>query len=303
MNRIFAVFLLAASCGPAFAAGGYVGSAVCRMCHGAIYNAFYKNPHFMSIASGQEPPERTGCEGCHGPGQEHVNNGGGKDTIVAFSQLSPQQSLDRCLTCHGESLSRAGIRSSEHTLNGMACTSCHSIHAFKRPDHLLRKPQVALCYDCHPDVRAQFAMPFKHRVEEGFMSCTDCHNPHGSFAPTWNMASRPRMVRQADANEEACIKCHADKRGPFVFEHPGVRVDGCEMCHYPHGSTNSRLLRRPAVFTMCLECHNGAGTFGRQGDGVVTESQTHNMADPRFQNCTACHVRIHGSNADVNFLR
>jgi hypothetical protein len=27
------------------------------------------------------------------------------------------------------------------------------------------------------------------------------------------------------------------------------------------------------------------------------------MADPRFRNCTACHVRIHGSNADPRFLR
>ncbi len=30
---------------------------------------------------------------------------------------------------------------------------------------------------------------------------------------------------------------------------------------------------------------------------------THNMADPRYQNCTMCHSRLHGSNADPNFLR
>jgi hypothetical protein len=30
---------------------------------------------------------------------------------------------------------------------------------------------------------------------------------------------------------------------------------------------------------------------------------THNLADPRYQNCTTCHVRIHGSNSDANFLR
>jgi ferredoxin len=27
------------------------------------------------------------------------------------------------------------------------------------------------------------------------------------------------------------------------------------------------------------------------------------MADPRYQNCTTCHVKIHGSNADARFLR
>jgi len=168
---------------------------------------------------------------------------------------------------------------------------------------LLRKPQTTLCEGCHTDVRAQFAMPFKHRVEEGVISCTDCHNPHGTFAPTWRMASRPHQVDQAAPNEEPCLKCHADKRGPFIFEHLGVRVDGCETCHAPHGSTNSRLLRRPVVFTLCLECHNGAGNFGRQGTGIPSQTPKHNMADPRYQNCTACHVRIHGSNADSSFLR
>jgi DmsE family decaheme c-type cytochrome len=117
------------------------------------------------------------------------------------------------------------------------------------------------------------------------------------------MGVRPRMVEQALGNEEPCMKCHSDKRGPFAFEHPAVRVDGCESCHMPHGSTNARLLRRPVVFTLCLECHNGAGNFGRQGDGIRLQSASHNMADPRFRNCTACHVRIHGSNSSEYFLR
>ncbi|HTM12139.1 MAG TPA: cytochrome c3 family protein, partial [Bryobacteraceae bacterium] len=70
----------------------------------------------------------------------------------------------------------------------MACTSCHSVHRAQSVRALLRKSQTPLCEECHTDVRSQFAMPFKHRVEEGVMSCTDCHNPHGSFAPTWRMA-------------------------------------------------------------------------------------------------------------------
>jgi hypothetical protein len=36
---------------------------------------------------------------------------------------------------------------------------------------------------------------------------------------------------------------------------------------------------------------------------VLLLSSAHNMLDPRFRNCTTCHVRIHGSNADPNFLR
>ncbi len=70
----------------------------------------------------------------------------------------------------------------------------------------------------------------------------------------------------------------------------------------PHGSTNEKLLRRPVTFTLCLECYNGAG-LGRENNGVFTQSASHNMLDPKYQKCTLCHVRIHGSNADATFLR
>jgi DmsE family decaheme c-type cytochrome len=99
------------------------------------------------------------------------------------------------------------------------------------------------------------------------------------------------------------MKCHVDKRGPFVYEHAVVRVEGCESCHISHGSTNPRLLKRPAAFTLCLECHNGRGNFGLESAGVAVTATFHNMADPRFQNCTSCHVRLHGSNADPFFFR
>lgn len=282
---------------------GYVGSTVCRPCHADVWSKFYKNPHFKSVASGKEDPANTGCEGCHGPAEAHLKAHGGKATIVAFSELSSKQTTTACLRCHSESLSRANIHSSPHTVNGVACTQCHSIHKSTTPKALLANRQPDLCYGCHGNLRAEFSMPFKHRVNEGVMVCTDCHNPHGTFAPTWRNGRRPSLVDHALANEEACIGCHSDKRGPFAFEHPPVRVEGCEMCHSPHGSTNSRLLRRPVVFALCLECHNGAGTFGRTGTGVPSLSQAHNMANPRYQNCTNCHVRIHGSNSSPLFLR
>jgi DmsE family decaheme c-type cytochrome len=264
---------------------------------------FYKNPHYKSVAAGNQAPENAGCESCHGPGREHVAARGGKQTIIAFSELKPAAIIDACLRCHSKDFNRAEIRRSQHTLADVACTNCHSIHRAATPKYLLAKQQANLCYDCHGQVRAQFNMPFKHRVNEGVMQCTDCHNPHGTVAPAWRMGARPRMVEHALGNEQPCLKCHVDLRGPFVFEHAAVRVDGCEQCHAPHGSTNPRLLKRPVVYTLCLECHNGAGNFGRQGDGVLTQSPAHNMADPRFRNCTTCHVRIHGSNAHRAFLR
>jgi DmsE family decaheme c-type cytochrome len=281
----------------------FVGSNACRTCHSDVWFNFHRNPHFQSIASGKEPPEKTGCEGCHGPAKAHVEARGGKTTIPnAFSLMAPAKALDTCLGCHGKDFTRANIRRSQHTLNDVACTSCHSIHRSATPKFLLAKQQKELCFGCHQTARAQFQMPFKHRVNEGVVQCSDCHNPHGTPPPSWSMGQRPRMAEHTVTNEEACLKCHSDKRGPFVYEHAPVRVEGCETCHMPHGSMNAKLLKRPVVFTVCLECHNGGGS-GTTGLGTPIQTSRHNLFDPKFQQCTTCHVRIHGSNADRYFKR
>lgn len=288
---------------PAPGGNAFVGSDVCKTCHADIWSNFYKNPHFKSIAMGSQPPERTGCEGCHGPAQAHVAARGGKTTIPhAFSLMKPAAVLEDCLTCHAKDLSKSNIQRSQHTLNGVACTSCHSIHHSPTPKFLLAKNQSETCYSCHANIRAQFEMPSHHRVNEGFMTCTDCHNPHGGFAATVGMGGSRALLARAGDSGQPCLKCHIDKRGPFVFEHPSVAVEGCQTCHNPHGSMNTRLLTRPVVFTICLECHNGAGT-GTRNAGVDMQTARHNLLDPKFQKCTACHVRIHGSNADQYFLR
>ena len=276
------------------ASNQYIGSQQCDLCHHEISQQFNTNPHFK---------EKAGCEGCHGPGGNHMAVMGSKDTIQAFSQMSPAKIVDTCLSCHEKDFSKANIRRSEHTEADVVCTNCHSIHHSETPKYLLAKQQNQLCYSCHQSVRAQFDMPVKHRVNEGVVQCTDCHNPHGTFAASWQTGIDTHMVTPGLDNEQPCLKCHVDKRGPFVFEHASVRVEGCTACHVAHGSTNAKLLKRPVVFTICLECHNGSGTFGRENTGVVMQSASHNMLDPRYQQCTLCHVRIHGSNSDPRFLR
>lgn len=285
------------------AASQFVGSEACKTCHVDIWSTFYKNPHYQAVAAKDRPPDKTGCESCHGPGQEHIAAKGGKTTIGhAFSQMKPEEILNTCLGCHATDFQKLNIRRSEHTLAGVVCTNCHSIHHSPSPKFLLQKAKSETCFACHASVRAQFDMPVKHRVNEGFMDCWDCHNPHGTFAATWKMATRPPMVEQSAFNDEACVKCHADRRGPFVYEHAPMVIEGCETCHYPHGSTNARLLRRPVEFTLCLECHNGGGK-GTRLSGVDLQTSDHNFLDPKFQRCTTCHVRMHGSNADGLFLR
>jgi DmsE family decaheme c-type cytochrome len=276
-------------------------SLTCKECHAAVWQDFFRNPHFRPTPGDEN--SYASCETCHGPSARHITAHGGKATIRAFSEMQPQQVLAACLECHSKDISRANIRSSEHTLAGVVCTNCHSVHRSTGGRFLLARRESELCYTCHQTVRAQFQMPDHHRVDEGAITCSDCHNPHGAFASAWRMGSGSHMLKAAFNTDEPCLGCHVDKRGPFVFEHGSVRVEGCMACHFPHGSTNSRLLRRPVVFTLCLECHNGAGAFGRENSGVFMTTSTHNLLDPRYQRCTLCHVRIHGSNSDPTFLR
>jgi DmsE family decaheme c-type cytochrome len=128
------------------------------------------------------------------------------------------------------------------------------------------------------------------------MSCTSCHNPHGSFMG--------RNLRLASTGvEPGCLNCHSDKRGPFVYEHAPVRNEPCTTCHEPHGSVNPRMLTRQQVYIVCLECHANLGVPSGSGKLGSIPPAFHNMAVPRYRNCTTCHVKVHGSNADRGLLR
>jgi DmsE family decaheme c-type cytochrome len=134
-------------------------------------------------------------------------------------------------------------------------------------------------------MKAQFNMPFHHRVEEGLVQCADCHNPHGGFIG--------KQLRSAAARDSVCFTCHADKQGPFVFEHQPVKTEGCESCHSPHGSPNPHLLKTSNLNVFCLKCHTGSTFSSASGT-----PDFHNQA-AQYQACTICHV---GSTGRCNTL-
>jgi DmsE family decaheme c-type cytochrome len=118
-------------------------------------------------------------------------------------------------------------------------------------------------------------------LREGKMTCTDCHNPHGSFTEA--------LLREPSVNE-TCYKCHAEKRGPFLWEHAPVR-ENCLNCHDSHGTNNEFLLKvqRPRL---CQQCH----TIGHGNPGDPTSVTAFNRS------CQNCHTQIHGSNAPAGIL-
>jgi predicted CXXCH cytochrome family protein len=293
----------------------YVGSAACQTCHQQEFTNFSKTEHGRLAEAGKWRGEKQGCETCHGPGKAHIDAGGDVTKIKSFASLSPKQLSDTCLQCHAGKEEHNNYRRGEHYRNDVGCTTCHSPHGeivvadqkpapstekylsnfdakpgIVTPLKMLKVKEPQLCLQCHSEIKAQFSLPFHHRVPEGGMKCSDCHNPHGGFE-----AKQARLSAGADAG---CIKCHSDKQGPFVFEHAPLKTEGCTICHTPHGSDNPKLLRRNQVFQLCLECHSNTSIIG-----VPNTPTFHDIRQPTFQNCTTCHTKIHGSNINEFFFR
>ena len=264
----------------------YVGAETCKTCHEEIYSAWEKTPHWKTTLNKEGGPSKQGCEGCHGPGAAHVAGGGDKTMIFVFEGKSRQETSARCLSCHGEAHEQSHFAESAHASSDVGCLDCHSPHHAKEPQHLLVQSQPQLCYGCHITAKADFAKPYHHRVNEGLVQCNDCHNPHGTA-----IVSQLRALPSGDA---ICYKCHADKQGPFVYEHVPVKTEGCVACHTPHGSTNPRLLKVSQINLLCLQCH----TYPTVGPAGPVHNQS-----AKYQACTMCHTQIHGSNFSSFFLK
>jgi DmsE family decaheme c-type cytochrome len=229
------------------------------------------------------------CTSCHGESESHINKpADAKErpkpgrVFNKTSPTPPQAQNEACLTCH-QAGKRIHWQSSMHASRDTTCTTCHEVHTqHDKVRDKLTQPEV--CFTCHKDQRAQINRPSRHPIREGKVSCSDCHNPHGTVGPAM-------MVR--DTVTDTCYTCHMEKRGPFVRNHPPVQ-ENCAICHNPHGTTNANMLRQRPPF-LCQECHEPTSHRGTaptiSGSGVGT-----NRAVILARGCVNCHTNIHGSN-------
>jgi DmsE family decaheme c-type cytochrome len=281
---------------PASPPSPFAGSAACGVCHEDIFTAFQKSPHAQVETDKHRGFTGHACESCHGPGQKHTESASAAD-IRQPAKLTAAAADKMCMSCHLNEPTHVGRLQSSHAKNQVACTTCHKIHA-DGPMGLVPHGAAAInteCVSCHLNVWAQFQKPNHHKLPENAMSCVDCHNPHGSI--------RPAMQQSFGANEPGCLNCHGDKRGPFAFEHEPVRFEGCATCHEPHGSTNPRMLTRQDVRFVCLECHANLPANNSIRVAGVVPPAFHDLRSPRYQNCTVCHQKVHGSHIDRNLLK
>lgn len=274
---------------PQYPEATVVGQQVCTACHRQETGHFLYTLHAlgMNVALAADPKTPT-CEACHGPGSGHVETPGKPGTIIAFTHdggTPVALQTSSCLGCHSGG-QRDHWRGSVHQRNDLSCSDCHNPMAKFSGEGLLARRSISeICATCHADVRQQFNRRSHMPLPEGQLSCADCHNPHGTI----NAA-----LLKTDTVNETCYQCHAEKRGPMLFEHAPVR-DSCLNCHTPHGSNQQALLVAPIPF-LCQQCHSHV----RHPNDLFTTSSLANgpAADERLmaRGCISCHAQVHGSN-------
>ena len=296
------------------------GDAKCTKCHDEA-----DAPGLLAIGKtrhGTKADSRTPtCTTCHGESDEHVLNS--KHTKerpppdrIFSGQLRPssvphEDRVDRyfgvkgkgtenlteerngvCISCHTGG-KHQNWNTSAHATRDVACSSCHTVHVAR--DKMRDKAtQAEVCYTCHKQQRADGNKPSHHPIPEGKMTCSDCHNPHGS-------AGEKMLIK--DTTNATCFTCHAEKRGPFVHNHQPV-VEDCSNCHNPHGTTAENMLKSRVPF-LCQSCHgesshpgNVPATRGNIATEIVSTNRGPGLAQAR--GCTNCHTNIHGSNNPAN---
>lgn len=259
----------------------YVGEDTCLACHED--RAYRGTAHGLTFHA-RTPAATLGCESCHGPGSAHAESAD-PELIRSFRALSAAEVSETCTSCHNRA-SHALWDGSQHDQRNISCSTCHSVHEPKGPAQLKAATQMALCSTCHRNVTNR-QHRFNHMpVREGQMTCSSCHNVHGS--------TNVRLLRAGTTIDESCTSCHADKRGPFLWDHAPV-TESCTTCHEPHGSNNDRMLVSKQPF-LCQRCHVTSRHPPTVYDGyLLNNSQNANKIYSR--SCTFCHQMVHGSNA------
>jgi len=252
---------------------------VCAECHGetcadfrVVQHAAIEENKWTNVAHETE----LICANCHGDPAQHIEAGGEPDTIFSFLRTEDvRATTQKCLNCH--SGTRAKFFMSPHGKSAMDCISCHS--DLMTSSEATKNP-TKVCLSCHEEINAQFQLNERHRLQEGIMECTTCHDQH---APS----SRERL---GGFKDQACLQCHNDKGGPFLFEHEASTVEGCTTCHEVHGTPNRHMLTHQSTSDLCFSCHTGAVSW-------------HSRFSSTSTNCAVCHSTIHGSNLSRIFLK
>ncbi len=240
--------------------GGYAGDDTCTTCHDSEGKALKQTLH--GKAQNVRTPSAQNGRTCETcHGPGQAHAESGGDT-TKIRRIPALAPREASAVCLTchDRGNHANFKGGMHDARNLTCVTCHSIHSPKS--------------------------------DKGKMTCVSCHNPHGT--------TNVRMLRVGNWINETCVSCHAEKRGPFLWDHAPVR-EACNTCHDPHGSNNQRMLVSKLPM-LCQRCHIGTRHPSTIYDGNQLKARSNRLIG---RGCVNCHAQIHGSNSPAGnaFLR
>jgi predicted CXXCH cytochrome family protein len=189
----------------------------------------------MVIAKGEKGVDvkyselNTGCEKCHGPGSDHMNNPK-PETIINPKKLSYERYIESCGQCHSRGVSKP------------AGSFGYPWNDKDNKPYIVGEPLDAY-YQFRPvewggmqahakSHHQQWHDLLRSKHAAAKVTCTTCHDPHGG--PNHYQLVKP------DNNNDLCLACHGKRfsspeavrkhtKHPYAPE--TTRLSRCSSCH------------------------------------------------------------------------
>jgi hypothetical protein len=234
----------------------------------------------MNIDDDPEPDEiNVGCESCHGPGSEHVANGGRSRFVVNPRYLSAERSSALCGRCHDRRQGYGGPTNgytqaiSETGELAPPGISRHELIT-RYTDPIKKGPTMrgpgrednVWPDDIHSNKPhqqyADFLKSTMYRNDRLLVACSDCHDMHGGTPYPRALIHDP-----GDAASPLCQRCHKVDLLSHMDAKVNAKMKGqqtrCIDCHMP-GTANTggiagdfgRMIKTPPYATAQEEENN-----------------------------------------------
>ncbi len=258
-----------------------IGADLCFSCHSSeAFSGVY--PH--------GPADAGVCGYCHQPHSSDQKS------------LLNRELNQLCLSCHSELAT--GIREAafQHSaISELDCGACHLPH-YSDIAGLLKGETTQLCFQCHEEINRLYERATsRHEILYTENRCANCHTAHFSDYPNL-------LIEEGNP---LCYQCHGEVEKEVEERehvHAPVKEEGCGVCHNPHGSNYSLILRgeypksfyasyEREKYGLCFQCHDsgimeGVNTGFRNGDRNL--HNVHVVRQQKGRSCRSCH-RIHAS--------